>query len=209
MPEAPAAPATPPKRRTLLIMLPVVVFATIALLFAFALQKGDPNKLPSALIGKPAPRLTLAPLEGLADNGIAVPGWSGEDLVRGQPAVVNFFASWCVPCVQEHPYLMDLRKETGIRILGVNHKDPAPGGRRFIGRFGNPYAAVGVDPDGRVAIEWGVYGMPETFVVDGAGRIMAKHVGPITTDTLRSVIVPALERAKAASAAAGQPPGTR
>lgn len=199
----------PPPRRSMLVALPLIVFASIALLFAFALKKGDPGKLPSALIGKPAPQLTLAPLEGLVDGGVPVPGWSGADLARGEPTVVNFFASWCVPCVQEHPHLIRLREQTGVRILGVNHKDPIPGGRRFLGRYGNPYAAVGVDDTGRVAIEWGVYGMPETFVVDGQGRIAVKHVGPIDAAVLSRTIVPAVLALRAAPAAAGQPPGAR
>lgn len=195
-----------PPRRSMLILLPVIIFASIALLFAFALKKGDPGKLPSALIGKAAPQLTLVPMEGLTEGGVPVPGWSGADLARGTPVVVNFFASWCVPCVQEHPYLMQLREQTGVQILGVNYKDPQPSGRRFLGRYGNPYAAVGMDDSGRVAIEWGVYGMPETFVIDGAGRIVLKHVGPITAEVLAKNIVPALNTARGVSAVA-QPPG--
>lgn len=194
-------------RRPFLIMLPLIVFGSIALLFAFALTKGDPSKLPSALIGKPAPRLTLAPLDGLSDGGLPVPGWSGADLTAGEPTVVNFFASWCVPCVQEHPFLMQLKEKTGVRILGINHKDPSPGGRRFIGRYGNPYSAVGVDGDGRVAIEWGVYGMPETFVVDGSGRIVLKHVGPITADVLAKSLIPSVTKLRDGSRP--QPPGGR
>lgn len=202
---SPGTRVTATSRRSWLIVLPAIVFATIALLFAFALKKGDPGKLPSALIGKMAPQLALPPLEGLIDGGVAVPGWAGSDLKSGDPVVVNFFASWCVPCVQEHPYLLQLRQQTGVRILGVNYKDPPPGGRRFLGRYGNPYAAVGVDDNGRVAIEWGVYGMPETFVVDGTGRIVLKHVGPITADVLAKSIVPAVNAARIA----GQPPGAR
>lgn len=194
-------------RRSVLIMLPVIIFGSIALLFAFALQKGDPAKLPSALIGKAAPQLTLPPMEGLAEAGVPVPGWSGDDVRRGEVTVINFFASWCVPCVQEHPLLMQLRAQTQVKILGVNYKDPAPGGRRFLGRYGNPYAAVGVDDSGRAAIEWGVYGMPETFVVDGSGRIVMKHVGPITADALAQRIMPAIKAAGAARET--QPPGAR
>jgi cytochrome c biogenesis protein CcmG/thiol:disulfide interchange protein DsbE len=187
-----SSPPTREPRRSLLIVLPVMIFSTIAVLFAVALTRGDPSKLPSALIGKQAPQLALPPLDGLVAGGLPVPGWSGADLTRGEPVLINFFASWCVPCAVEHPNLMQLRTDTGVRILGVNYKDPPPGGRRFLGRYGNPYAAVGVDADGRAAIEWGVYGMPESFVIDGAGRVVLKHVGPITQDALTKTIEPAI-----------------
>ena len=112
--------------------------------------------------------------------------------------VVNFWASWCVPCVQEVPLLMHLARQLGIKVVGINYKDPAPGGRRFLGRYGNPYAAVGTDADGRGAIEWGVYGMPETFVIDGKGRIAFKHVGEITEQALVDKLLPAIEAARQA-----------
>lgn len=188
-------PAEPSGRRGM-ALLPIAIFAAIAGMFAFALRSGDPSKLPSALIGKPAPEMTLPALAGLREGGTAVPGVATADLRRGEPSVVNFFASWCVPCVQEHPQLLELRARTGVRIFGVNYKDPDPGGRRFLGRYGNPYAAVGVDDSGRAALEWGVYGMPETFVVDGAGLIAMKHVGPITPEILRMRIIPAIEAAR-------------
>jgi cytochrome c biogenesis protein CcmG/thiol:disulfide interchange protein DsbE len=146
--------------------------------------------------------MILPPLEGLRENGAEVPGFSTAELKRGEVTAVNFFASWCAPCVQEHPLLMALKQDTGLRIYGVNYKDPSPGGRRFIGRYGNPYAAVGVDADGRAAIEWGVYGMPETFIVDGEGRIVWKHVGPITPEALQSQILPAVRAAGGKAAAA-------
>jgi cytochrome c biogenesis protein CcmG/thiol:disulfide interchange protein DsbE len=147
--------------------------------------------------------MSLPPLEGLREAGADVPGFSTADLKRGEVTVVNFFASWCAPCVQEHPLLMAMKQEAGLRIVGVNYKDPAPGGRRFIGRYGNPYAAVGVDTDGRAAIEWGVYGMPETFIVDGEGRIVWKHVGPITPEALQAQIMPAIRAAQAKTKARG------
>lgn len=179
-----------PRRRWGLALMPIVIFAAIAAMFAFALRSGDPSKLPSALIGKAVPEMTLPPLAGLRENGVQVPGISTAVLRDGQPTVVNFFASWCAPCVQEHPLLIELRARTGVRIFGVNYKDPDPGGRRFLGRYGNPYAAVGTDDAGRAALEWGVYGMPETFVVDGQGRIAFKHVGPITSEVLTQRIIP-------------------
>jgi cytochrome c biogenesis protein CcmG/thiol:disulfide interchange protein DsbE len=177
--------------------LPLAIFCTLALIFAFALKSGDPSKLPSALIGKPVPAITLAGLDGLSDGGRAVDGFASADLAAGQVSVVNFWASWCLPCVQEHPLLVALKDKTGVRLYGVNYKDQAAAARRFLGRYGNPFAAVGVDGDGRAAIEWGVYGMPETFVIDGQGRIAYKHVGPITAQTLETKIIPAIRAAEA------------
>jgi cytochrome c biogenesis protein CcmG, thiol:disulfide interchange protein DsbE len=177
--------------------LPLAIFCTLALIFGFALRSGDPSKLPSALIGKPVPAIALAGLEGLSDGTRLIAGFAGADLAGGQVSVVNFWASWCVPCVQEHPLLVALKEQTGVRLYGVNYKDQAAAARRFLGRYGNPFAAVGVDGDGRAAIEWGVYGMPETFVVDGQGRIAYKHVGPITAQTLEIKIIPAIRAAQA------------
>jgi len=117
------------------------------------------------------------------------------DLARGEVTVVNFFASWCGPCVQEHPHLMALEKR-GVRIVGVNYKDPSPGGRRFLGRYGNPYVAVGTDASGRGAIEWGVYGVPETYVIDREGRIRYRHVGPVLPDAMENTIMPLIEELK-------------
>jgi cytochrome c biogenesis protein CcmG, thiol:disulfide interchange protein DsbE len=174
---------------------PLVVFGMIAGVFAFALRTGDPSKLPSALLGKDAPRLSLIGLEGLQRDGVASPALSEADLANGRPVVVNFWASWCAPCVAEHPLLVELVRQTGVRLVGINHKDSSINARRFLGRYGNPFAIVGVDGNGRAAIEWGVYGMPETFVLDGRGRIVFKHVGPLTADALRRDIVPAIARA--------------
>jgi cytochrome c biogenesis protein CcmG, thiol:disulfide interchange protein DsbE len=192
-------PATPaaPSRPQLLRLLPVVIFLALAALFAYGLT-GDPQKLPSTLIGKPAPRLALAPLEGLMQAGRPVPGLVDTDLVAaGTPSVVNFWASWCAPCVAEHPLLIELARQTGVRLVGINHKDSAANARRFLGRYGNPFERVAVDSDGRAAIEWGVYGMPETFVIDGRGAIVFKHVGQITAETLRRDLIPAIQRAQA------------
>lgn len=183
-------------QRSRLVILPLLVFLALAGMFAFALKSGDPSKLPSALIGKPAPEINLPPLEGLREGTAAVPGFATADLKRGEVTVVNFFASWCAPCVQEHPLLLELKDKTGVRLVGINYKDPQPGGRRFLGRYGNPYAAVGVDDTGRAAIEWGVYGMPETFIIDRQGRIALKHVGPITPAILAARILPAIEAAR-------------
>ncbi len=186
-------------RRSVWVVLPVAMFLGLAVMFAFALFSGDPSKLPSALIGRPAPQVDFAPLEGLKRANQPVPGFNSADLAKGEVQLVNFWASWCIPCVQEHPMLIELTKRTAIPILGVNYKDEPSAARRFIGRYGDPYKAVGVDPLGRGAIEWGVYGMPESFIVDGKGRIAYKHVGPITMESLQEKLLPAIEKARAAT----------
>ncbi len=182
-------------RRSRWLLIPLALFAGIAALFALALSSGDPAKLPSALIGKPAPALTFPALDGLVDGQRPVPGFSTSDLANVKPSVVNFWASWCAPCVQEHALLGLLRETTGVAIYGVNYKDQTTAARRFLGRYGNPFKGVGVDPSGRGAIEWGVYGMPETFVVNGRGEIVFKHVGPLTPESLASKVIPAIEAA--------------
>ena len=185
------------ERRVGVLLWPLAIFAILAGIFAFALRSGDPSKLPSALLGKPVPNIALAGVEGLSDGTRPIGGFAGADLAAGQVSVVNFWASWCVPCVQEHPVLVALKEKTGVRLYGVNYKDQAAAARRFLGRYGNPFSAVGVDGDGRAAIEWGVYGMPETFVVDGQGRIAYKHVGPIGAEALETRIIPAIRAAQA------------
>jgi cytochrome c biogenesis protein CcmG, thiol:disulfide interchange protein DsbE len=175
---------------------PLAIFSALALVFALALQSGDPSRLPSALIGKPVPALDLQAVDGLTDGERPVTGFGSADLTRGQVSVVNFWASWCVPCVEEHPMLMLLKERTGVRVFGINYKDQAAAARRFLGRYGNPFAAVGTDGNGRAAIEWGVYGMPETFVVKGKGQIAYKHVGPITAETLETKLIPAIRAAE-------------
>jgi cytochrome c biogenesis protein CcmG, thiol:disulfide interchange protein DsbE len=181
---------------TLWRALPLLLFGTVAVLFMVALQKGDPSRVPTVLLGKPAPSVDLPPLEGLVEGGRPIPGLTRGDLATGKPVVVNFWASWCPPCVQEHPFLVDLKKRTGVTLVGINHKDQAAGARRFLGRYGNPYDRVGADVPGRTAIDWGVVGMPETFVLNGRGEIVAKHTGPITAETLEKTILPALARAE-------------
>jgi len=185
------------RRRPLLILAPLVLFGAMAAMFAFALTKGDPSKLPSALIGKPAPVLALTAIDGLQDGQRAVPLLTGEMLGRGEVTVVNFWASWCGPCVEEHPLLVELAQKTNVRLVGINYKDAAANARRFLGRYGNPFTAVGADTTGRTAIEWGVYGMPETFIVDAQGRIAFKHVGAITRDALERRLLPIIARLKA------------
>jgi cytochrome c biogenesis protein CcmG/thiol:disulfide interchange protein DsbE len=172
----------------------------MAALFAFGLT-GDPSKLPSALIGRPVPQTDFPALEGLVDKGKPVAGFHASDLAKGRVSVVNFWASWCGPCIEEHPLLIMLRERSGVDVYGVNYKDKPEAGRRFLGRYGNPYTAVGTDANGRNAIEWGVYGMPETFVINGRGEIAYKHVGPISPESLEQKLLPAIEKARAASTA--------
>jgi cytochrome c biogenesis protein CcmG/thiol:disulfide interchange protein DsbE len=176
---------------------PLVIFSVLALLFALALSSGDPSRLPSVLIGRPAPDVTLPELEGLSDGVRPIGGFSTADLAKGEVSVVNFWASWCAPCVQEHPLLVALKERAGVKVYGVNYKDRTANARRFLGRYGNPFAAVGVDANGRAAIEWGVIAMPETFVVDGKGVIVYKHVGPISPEALESQVIPAIRAAQA------------
>ena len=197
MTETPADDIQPaePKRRFSWLLVPAIIFAAMATMFMFALQSGDPSKLPSALLGKPVPEFELPALPGLE----GVPGFGSEDLGKADVTVVNFWASWCGPCREEHPVLEVLKRDGAAKMFGINYKDPAPGGRRFLGQYGNPFSLVGVDSTGRVAIDWGVYGMPETFVVDGKGRIVYKHVGPMTMKDLDQKIRPAIAAAKAAA----------
>lgn len=178
------AESTPRRRSAALFLLPLILFGALALVFLVGLFSGDASRVPSALIGRPAPALALPALEGLQRDGQPVPGFSGADLAKGRASIVNVFASWCAPCRVEHPFLMAMAeaeavKQGRVAILGMNHKDEAENARRFLGALGNPYSAVGVDRGGRGAIEWGVYGVPETFVVGGDGRILEKHVGPL------------------------------
>ncbi len=170
--------------RRLLVLLPLALFGGLAALFLGGLLGGDRSRLPSALIGQPAPAVQLPPLEGLLRDGAPVPGFGGADLRQGKVRLVNIFASWCAPCHAEHPFLMELAKDGRIAIFGINQKDQPENARRFLGAKGNPYAAVGVDPNGRASIEWGVYGVPETFIVKGDGTIAYKLVGPLTEGNL-------------------------
>ena len=183
-------------RSKLLRLLPVLIFAALAGFFAMALRSGDPSLLPSTLVGKEIPQGVFPPIEGLESNGKPEAGFTSADLAKGKVSVVNYWASWCVPCIEEHPFLEKLKSMTDVDIYGINYKDGADAARRFIGRFGNPYTAVGTDAQGRAAIDWGVYGTPETFVVNGKGQIVYKHVGPISEDSLKKKLLPAIEKAR-------------
>ena len=182
-----------PKRRWIMA-LPLLGFATMAALFWFKLGAGDPAKIPSALIGRPAPQTALPALDGLTGNGAPVPGLDPA-VFTGRVSVVNVWASWCVPCHEEAPLFTTLAQDKRIQIIGINYKDGADNARRFLGRYGNPFGIVGVDGNGRAAIEWGVYGVPETFVVGRDGRISYKLVGGVTPENFDSVLKVEIEKA--------------
>ena len=179
------------------MVLPLAIFACLAAILWFRLGSGDPSRIPSALIGRPAPQTTLPPLEGLVANGGQVPGLD-PSVFKGKVSIVNVWASWCVPCHDEAPLLVKLAQDKRIRVVGINYKDQAENARRFLGRYGDPYAANGADENGRAAIEWGVYGVPETFVVGRDAHIAYKLVGPITPDNIDAVLKPEIEKAIAA-----------
>ncbi|HMK71252.1 MAG TPA: DsbE family thiol:disulfide interchange protein, partial [Xanthobacteraceae bacterium] len=169
-----------------MVATPLVVFLALVALFLFRLYDGDPSRIPSALIGHPAPQTNLPPIARLERNGTAVPGIDAANF-KGAVTVVNVWASWCVPCHDEAPILMRLAQDNRLRLIGINYKDEPDNARRFLGRYGNPFAAAGADLNGRAGIEWGVYGVPETFVVGRDARIAYKLVGPITADNLDRV----------------------
>jgi len=180
-----------------LVLLPLVVFAALAGLFLFQLPLGgDPPKIPSALSTHPAPELDLPPLEGRSANGTPRPGCAHSDVI-GKVSGVNVWASWCVPCRQEHPLLEELAKEDGIQLIGINYKDKPENARRFLGSLGNPYDRVGTDNAGRAAIDWGVYGVPETFIVDEKGMIRYKFIGPLSPSSYQDTFLPELNKVKA------------
>jgi cytochrome c biogenesis protein CcmG/thiol:disulfide interchange protein DsbE len=185
-------------RRRIVVLLPLAVFVGLCLLFLFRLTGGgDPSLIPSALIGHPAPQTNLPPIAGLDRDGQQVPGIDPASF-KGAVTVVNVWASWCVPCHDEAPLLMQLAQDNRLHLFGINYKDQPDNARRFLGRYGNPFAAAGADESGRAAIEWGVYGVPETFVVGRGARIDYKLVGPITPDNFETVLKPQIEKALAA-----------
>lgn len=173
-----------------LVLLPIIVFAALAALFWRGLS-GNPSEIPSALIGKPVPEVTLPAIAGLD-----VPAFGTADLKAGSVSVVNVWASWCGPCRGEHPLLQELSKRTDIRLFGIDYKDDPENARRFLGTLGQPYAAIVSDVEGRAAVDWGVYGVPETFIVDGDGVIRYKWIGPLTPQGLANTIATEIEKAK-------------
>ncbi len=194
--KAPPPPTSRGRSRYVLALLPLLVFGGFAAIAAKMLYEQDVNGLdvsaiPSALIGTKAPALALPPLEG--SN---VPALT-DAVITGKLTLVNVFASWCVPCRQEHPMLKELSKDKRLNIVGINYKDKADNAVRFLGELGNPYAAIGIDPNGRAAIDWGVYGIPETYLVGPDGTILYKKVGPIDVATYERELIPAIESAAA------------
>jgi len=190
----PSTTDTTPRRRSFLMALPLVAFAGLAVIFWFRLGSGDPSRIPSALIGRPAPQTALPALEGLVNGGGQVPGLD-PTMFKGKVSVVNVWASWCVPCHDEAPLFTELGKDKRLQLIGINYKDKPDNARRFLGRYGNPFGIVGVDGNGRAAIEWGVYGVPETFVVGREGTIVYKMVGPVTPDNIDSVLKVEIDKA--------------
>jgi cytochrome c biogenesis protein CcmG/thiol:disulfide interchange protein DsbE len=177
-----------------LMALPLVAFLALAVIFWFRLGSGDPSRIPSALIGRPAPQTVLPALDNLVNNGAQIPGLD-PSVFKGRVSVVNVWASWCVPCHDEAPLLTELSKDSRLQVIGINYKDSPDNARRFLGRYGNPFGIVGVDGNGRAAIEWGVYGVPETFVVGREGIILYKLVGPITTENIDTVLRAEIDKA--------------
>ncbi len=175
-----------------LLILPPVIFAGLAAAFLWGMNRDDPDALPSALTGRLAPDVALTALGSL-------PAFDRADLAEGGVKLVNYWASWCAPCRVEHANLRLLADE-GVPIYGINYKDDPAKALAFLAELGNPFVAVAADPSGRTAIDWGLYGVPETFVLDGEGTIILRFAGPITQRTLASTIRPALAAASAHAA---------
>ena len=188
------APTSDARPRRWLMALPLIGFALLAGLFLARIKDGDPSIIPSALIGRSVPAVALPGLDGLLRDGTAVPGFDATAF-KGKVSIVNIWASWCVPCHDEAPLLLELSKDPRLQLVGINYKDVPENARRFLGRYGNPFARVGVDANGRAAIEWGGYGVPETFIVGRDGTIHYKLVGPITPENINTVLKAEIDRA--------------
>lgn len=174
--------------RQLRWFLPVIVFCAIAVSLGIGLTL-DPNYVPSALVGREVPEFNLQPLPGRE------PGLSSANL-RGEVSMVNVFASWCTSCLEEHPVFMELSAKGAVPIHGINYRDDPDDALAWLDRHGDPYNRIGADRDGRAGIDWGVYGVPETFVVDRNGVVVHKHVGPVTRKALRTTILPLIRGLK-------------
>jgi cytochrome c biogenesis protein CcmG, thiol:disulfide interchange protein DsbE len=177
--------------------MPLIMFAIIAGLFLYALFYAKPHDIPSALIGKPVPTVAFPALDGLKLGDAQVPGLTAADFAKGKVTVVNFWATWCPPCNAEHAMLVELKQRMGdsAELVGINHKDQPAAALSFLNRKSNPFSRVGTDATGRGAIDWGVYGMPETFVVNGRGQIAYKHIGEITAESIEQKLLPAIKAA--------------
>lgn len=189
VPEGRAPPSNMLSRR-LLLALPAAGFAGLAGMFLWGLSR-DPAKLPSPLIGREVPAFSLPPVLGRT-LGLS------SDHLKGQVSLVNFFASWCVPCRLEHPFFLDINRKGIVPLYGINYKDAPEEAARWLNARGDPYARTGADVDGRVGIDWGVYGIPETFVVGADGRVAYKHIGQMTERALTETILPLVERLRKA-----------
>jgi len=174
--------------KRLLFLAPVTLFLLLVLAFAYGLTR-DPSRLPSTLIDKPLPPFQLAGLND-GDAGLS------NAQIRGEPALLNIFASWCMPCRIEHPLLLQLARD-GVAIYGIDWKEPAADGAAYIARHGNPFQAIGSDPAGRTGIDLGTTGVPETYIVDGNGRVRYKHIGPISEHDWRDTLKPMMDRLRA------------
>jgi len=174
-----------------LFLIPLLLFLGLAVYLGFGLTR-DASVLPSALIDKPAPDFDLPPLL----TGVA--GLKTADL-KGQVSLVNVFASWCVPCRAEHPIWTKVTREEKLPIYGINWKDKREAATAWIKKLGNPYKRIGFDPDNKAGVEWGVYGVPETYVIDKRGRVRFKYVGPIFEETLKEKILPLVKKLRGES----------
>ena len=173
--------------RRLMTLLPVGLFLVVAAYLGWSLRPGyDSHVLPSAMIDREAPEFDLAALSGS--------GRLARDGLKGQPLVINFFASWCVPCRIEHPLLMRLAQQGNVRLFGIAYKDKLDDSTRFLAQMGDPYKAIGVDSDGRTGLDFGVYGVPETYVLDAAGHIRKRFVGPLTAAAVDKELLPLLRQ---------------
>jgi len=171
--------------RRLAYALPLLLFAALAGYFAVALLSGrNPHELPSALLDKPAPAFDLPSLSG--------DGRMSGSALAGQVVVVNFFASWCAPCRVEHPLLLRLARQEKVHLVGIAYKDRPADSRRFLAELGDPYSAIGIDRDGRTGIDFGLYGVPETYVIDRAGHIRKRFVGPLSAAAVDRELLPLL-----------------
>jgi len=177
---------SPGKRPRLGFLVPLLVFMALVVILGIGLTL-DPRKVPSPLIGKPVPEFSLPPVKG------RTLGLASADL-KGEVSLVNVFASWCVPCRQEHPLFVELKAKGVVPIHGINYKDQPDAAARWLDELGDPYTRTGADLDGRVSIDWGVYGVPETFLVDREGRIAYKHIGPLTPQLVKDKLLPLIER---------------
>jgi cytochrome c biogenesis protein CcmG, thiol:disulfide interchange protein DsbE len=183
------------KSNALIFLAPLIIVSMLSIVFLFRLFSGDTTKLPSALIAKPVPEFNLTGIPNLMQNGVIVSGFSSSDLKQGKVSIVNMFASWCPECRQEHDILLTLAKDERINLFGIDYKDDPEKARKFLELLGNPYKAVGVDRKGAAAIDWGLYGVPETFIISSDGHILYKKVGPMSEETLKSEIMPEIEKA--------------